>query len=82
MLRVNKVPFEQVDPDSAENHAGERRSARWIGMDPGVRPDTRPLYKTFVDFYYTHIMTDAYGISVKLTELVRHKVAQINECHL
>ena len=43
---------------------------------------TQRLYKTFVDFYYTHIMTDAYGISVKLTELVRHKVAQINECHL
>ena len=43
---------------------------------------TPDLYKHFVDFYYSHIMVDADGISVKLTELIRHKVAQINECQL
>jgi len=49
-------------------------------MDPGVSqsPD---LYKAFVDFYYKHIMVEGDGISLKLTELARHKVALINQCH-
>ena len=81
MLRINKVPFEQVDPDLQKTMLQSDEAlggSEWIQ----VFAQTPDLYKTFVDFYYTHIMTDAYGISVKLTELVRHKVAQINQCHL
>ncbi|MFT4564324.1 MAG: hypothetical protein ACI9BW_004087, partial [Gammaproteobacteria bacterium] len=47
-----------------------------------VFSQTPELYKAFVKFYYDHIMADADGISVKLTELVRHKIALINQCHL
>lgn len=81
MLRVSKVPFEKVDPDlqkimqqSDEALGG----SEWIQ----VFAHTTDLYKHFVDFYYSHIMVDADGISVKLTELIRHKVAQVNECQL
>ena len=80
-LRVSKVPFEKVDPDlqktmqmSDETLGG----SEWIQ----VFAQTPELYKAFVEFYYKHIMVDADGISVKLTELVRHKVAPINQCHL
>ncbi len=40
------------------------------------------LYKDFVKFYYSRIMTDGNGLSVKLTELVRHTVAVHNACTL
>ena len=47
-----------------------------------VFSQTPDLYKAFSKFYYEHIMTDSDGISVKLTELIRHKIALINQCHL
>ena len=40
------------------------------------------IYKPFVKFYYEYIMTERAGISVKLTELVRHMVAEKNQCQL
>jgi hypothetical protein len=46
-----------------------------------VFSQTPDLYKAFVDFYYKHIMVEGDGISLKLTELVRRKVALINQCH-
>jgi hypothetical protein len=42
----------------------------------------KDLYKTFVDYYYTHVMTDKNGLSVKLTEMIRHQVAVHNACTL
>jgi hypothetical protein len=39
-------------------------------------------YNSFSKFYYEHILADRDGISVKLPELVRHKIALINQCHL
>jgi alkylhydroperoxidase family enzyme len=81
MLRVSKVPFEQVDPDLQQTMLMSDEAlggSEWIQ----VFAQTPQMYKDFVAFYYKHIMNDTDGISVKLTELVRHKVAQINECSL
>ena len=47
-----------------------------------VFAQTPDLYRNFVKFYYDHIMADSDGLSVKLTELIRHKIAQINQCNL
>ena len=33
---------------------------------------TPDLFKQFVKFYYAYIINDDAGISVKLTELIRH----------
>ena len=81
MLRVSKVPFEKVDP---ELQKVMQQSDEALGGSEWIQVFalTPALYKPFVQFYYSHIMTDTDGISVKLTELVRHKVAQINECRL
>jgi hypothetical protein len=81
MSRISKVPFEQVDPElqklmkMSDDALG---GSEWIQ----VFAHTPELYKALVDFYYKHIMADADGISIKLTELVRKKIALINECHL
>ena len=80
-LRVSKVPFEEVDPDLQQTMKMSDEAlggSEWIQ----VFAQTPELYKDFVAFYYKHIMADADGISVKLTELIRHKVAKINQCHL
>jgi len=81
VLRISKVPFEQVDPDLQQRMLESDAAlggSEWIQ----IFAHTPDLYKAFVNFYYDHIMTDGDGISVKLTELVRHKVALINQCHL
>lgn len=81
MLRISKIPFEHVDPELQKTMQMSDEAlggSEWIQ----VFAHTPGLYKHFVDFYYKHIMNDTDGISVKLTELIRHKVAQINECPL
>jgi hypothetical protein len=40
------------------------------------------LYKSFVKFYYAHVATEEYGISWKLSEMMRHMVAVHNPCTL
>jgi hypothetical protein len=80
MLNISKVSFEQVDPDLKQRMVqsdDELGGSEWIQ----VFSQTPNLYKAFVDFYYDHIMTEGDGISLKLTELVRNKVALINQCH-
>jgi hypothetical protein len=81
MLRISKVPFEQVHPELQKTMLESDAAlggSEWIQ----VFAQTPDLYRDFVKFYYRHIMTDADGISVKLTELVRHKVALVNQCSL
>jgi hypothetical protein len=81
MLRISKVPFDEVDPVLKQTMLMSDAAlggSEWIQ----VFAQTPELYKTFVKFYYDHIMAEGDGISVKLTELVRHKVAQINQCSL
>jgi len=81
MLRISKVPFDEVDPALKQTMLMSDAAlggSEWIQ----VFAQTPELYKTFVKFYYDHIMAEGDGISVKMTELVRHKVAQINQCSL
>jgi hypothetical protein len=81
MSHISKVPFDQLDrhlQTTMQQSDAALGGSEWIQ----VFSQTPELYKAFVKFYYDHIMTDSDGISVKLTELVRHKVALINQCHL
>jgi len=81
MTHINKVPFDKLDEHLQQTMVESDAAlggSEWIQ----VFAQTPELYKAFVKFYYDHIMTDADGITVKLTELVRHKVALINQCHL
>jgi hypothetical protein len=81
MWRVSPVPFEQMDEGM---RAIVRASDEALGGSEWIQafahaPD---IYKPFVRFYYEYIMTDRAGISLKLTELVRHVVAEKNQCQL
>jgi hypothetical protein len=81
MLRIDKVPYEQLHPDLRPTVALSDEAlggSEWIQ----VFAQSPELYRDFVKFYYEHIVAEEYGISVKLTELIRHKVAQINQCSL
>lgn len=81
MLRISKVPYEQMHPDLQQTmHMSDEAlgGSEWIQ----VFAQTPDLYRTFVKFYYDHIMAEGDGISVKLTELVRRKVALVNQCSL
>ncbi|MBI2802066.1 MAG: hypothetical protein HYX63_17590 [Gammaproteobacteria bacterium] len=81
MLRISKVPYEQVHPELQKTmHESDAAlgGSEWIQ----VFAQTPDLYRNFVKFYYEYIMADNDGISIKLTELVRHKVALHNQCGL
>lgn len=81
MLRISKVPYEQMHPDLQQTmHMSDEAlgGSEWLQ----VFAQTPELFRTFVKFYYDHIMAEGDGISVKLTELVRRKVALINQCSL
>ncbi len=81
MSHIGKVPFDRLDQHlqmTMQQSDAALGGSEWIQ----VFSQTPELYKAFVKFYYDHIMADSDGISVKLTELVRHKVALINQCHL
>lgn len=79
--RVSKVPADQVDDgirdlmDASEQALG---GSEWIQ----VMAQSPDLYKDFARFYYDHIMVDREGIDIRLTELVRHRVATHNACYL
>ena len=81
MLRVSPVPFEAMDDgmralvQASDEALG---GSEWIQAFAHA-PD---IYKPFARFYYEYIMTDRAGISLKLTELVRHVVAEQNQCQL
>ena len=81
MERISKVPLERLDP---EIKAMMRASDEAIGGSEWIQyyAHTPDLFKQFVKFYYAHIMNDDAGIGVKLTELIRHKVNEYNQCQL
>lgn len=79
--RVSKVPVEEVDDGIRELMAASEEAlggSEWIQV-MARSPD---LYKDFARFYYDHIMVEREGLSLRLTELVRHRVAFYNECFL
>ncbi|HSD11453.1 MAG TPA: hypothetical protein VLF14_10725 [Candidatus Binatia bacterium] len=81
MPRVDPIPYEKMD---SEIQAIVRASDEALGGSEWIQYFCHPpeLYKEFVKFYYSRIMTDGNGLSVKLTELVRHTVAVHNACTL
>ena len=81
MVRVSPVPFEKMDEGM---RALVRASDEALGGSEWLQAfaHTPDLFKPFARFYYDHIMTERAGISLKLTELVRHVVAEQNECQL
>ncbi|MEQ8234555.1 MAG: hypothetical protein RLW61_18865 [Gammaproteobacteria bacterium] len=81
MLRISKVPYEELPSELQQTmHMSDEAlgGSEWIQ----VFSQTPELYRDFVRFYYDHIMAEGDGISVKLTELVRHRVALNNQCSL
>jgi hypothetical protein len=81
MARVTPVPFECMDDDMREI---ARKSDEAAGGSEWIQAYAHApeIFKPFVRFYYEHIMTDRPGISLKLTELLRHVVAEKNQCQL
>ena len=81
MPRVAAVPYEAMEPAIQEIVKASDES---LGGSEWIQYFCHPadLYKDFVKFYYSRIMTDENGLSVKLTELVRHTVAVHNACTL
>ena len=79
--RVSKVPVDRVDDGIKELM---NASSQALGGNEWIQvfAHSPELYKDFAGFYYDHIMTDEGGVSLKLTEIVRHRVALHNECYL
>lgn len=79
--RVSKVPVDQVDDGIRDLMVASEEAlggSEWIQ----VMAQSPDLYKDFGRFYYDHIMVEREGLSLRLTELVRHRVAYYNECFL
>ncbi len=79
--RVSKVPADQVDDGIRDLMVASEEAlggSEWIQ----VMAQSPDLYKDFTRFYYDHIMVEREGLSLRLTELVRHRVAFYNECFL
>jgi hypothetical protein len=81
MPRVTPTPYEKMDPEiqtivQASDEA--LNGSEWVQYF--CHP--KELYKSFVKFYYEHIATEEYGISWKLSEMMRHMVAVHNGCSL
>lgn len=81
MPRVSAFPYSAMDP---ELKAIVRASDEALNGSEWVQYFCHPteLYKSFVKFYYDHIATEEYGISWKLSEMMRHMVAVHNTCSL
>jgi hypothetical protein len=81
MPRVSAVPYANMD---SELRAIVQASDEALNGSEWVQYFCHPkeLYKSFVKFYYEHIATEEYGISWKLSEMMRHMVAVHNGCTL
>ncbi len=81
MLNIDKVPMEEID-DELQGLMGAVDESLGGSEWMQVFAQTPELYKDFVGWYYTHICSEKGGISAKTTELIRLKVAQVNQCPL
>ena len=81
MPRVSAVPFAQVDP---ELQAVMREYDKELGGSEFVQvfAHAPEVFKSFINFYFPLVTTTRGSVDMKLTELVRLKVAEKNECNL
>ena len=81
MLNIDKVPMEEIDDELQAIMGAVDESlggSEWMQ----VFAQTPDLYKDFIGWYSDHISSEKDGISAKTTELIRLKVAQVNQCPL
>jgi len=81
MPRVSAVPFAQVDPElQAVMHEYDKE----LGGSEFVQvfAHAPEVFKSFINFYFPLVTTTRGSVDMKLTELVRLKVAEKNECNL
>ncbi len=81
MPHISPVPYEEMSERLQEL---AHMSDDALGGSDWVRvlAHAPKYYEAFADFYYTHVMADDNGLGIKLTELVRKKVAEHTECEL
>ena len=81
MPRVSAFPYTNMD---SELKAIVQASDEALQGSEWVQYFCHPkeLYKSFVKFYYEYIAAEEYGLSWKLSELMRHMVAVHNACSL
>ncbi len=81
MAYVSLVPFEQVDPkvqDVMRTYDREYAGSEFLRAFAHA-PE---VFKCFVDYYFPLIFETRGSIDMKLTEMVRLKVAEKNDCNL
>ena len=81
MAHVNLVPFEQIDP---EVQAIMRTYDKEYDGSGFLRAFAHApeVFKSFVNYYFPLIFETRGSIDMKLTEMVRLKVAEKNNCDL
>jgi hypothetical protein len=81
MARISSVPLENIDPRLQEimreydNELGGSGFVRVLAHAPQV-------FTRFIDFYFPLVTETRGSVDIKLTELVRLKVAEKNDCNL
>lgn len=81
MPYISYLPFESLDSDL---QAVMREYDEELGGSEFVQvfAHAPEVFKSFIKFYFGLISETRGTIDMKLTELVRLKVAEINGCHL
>ena len=81
MAYVSALPFDQIDPDvqkvmqTYNKEIGGSAFLQAFAHAPEV-------FKSFVDYYFPLVFETRGSIDMKLTELVRLKAAERNDCDL
>lgn len=81
MARVSAVPFEKIDPELQAVMAEYDKELGGSGFVQ-VLAHSPDVFKSFINFYFPLVTAARGKIGPKLTELVRLKVAEKNECSL
>ena len=81
MAHVSAVPFDQIDPEvqqAMQAYDKEYGGSEFLQAFAHA-PD---VFKSFVNYYFPLIFETRGSIDMKLTEMVRLKVAEHNDCAL
>ena len=81
MAHIGSLPFDQIDPDVQkimQTYDTEYGGSEFVQ----VFAHAPEVYKAFCNYYFPLIFETRGSLDMKLTELVRLKVAQRNDCAL